>query len=51
MCTNYNLIQTTTEQLIQDGGEGVILRKAESFYQHGRSPFLMKIKVCKIKER
>ena len=35
------------EDIIADGGEGVVLRKPKSFYEQGRSPSLLKIKVYK----
>lgn len=32
--------------MIDNGGEGVILRKPKSFYEHGRTQSLLKLKVC-----
>lgn len=36
---------STTHFIINDGGEGVILRKPQSEYYHGRSFQLLKFKV------
>jgi ATP-dependent DNA ligase len=33
------------ENITTNGGEGVILRKKGSLYEHGRSPSLLKFKV------
>lgn len=32
-------------QILEDNGEGVIIRKLNSIYEHGRTPNLLKIKV------
>lgn len=39
------------KQIINEGGEGIILQMASSLYEHGRSHSLIKIKVCGGKER
>ena len=36
-----------TENIIEDGGEGIILRKVGSYFQHGRTNDLIKLKVCR----
>jgi ATP-dependent DNA ligase len=33
------------QEVIEDEGEGVIMRKVGSMYEHGRSPNLIKLKV------
>jgi hypothetical protein len=35
------------EGILEDGGEGVILRKVGSKYEHGRTSALIKLKVSK----
>ena len=34
------------KQIIEKGGEGVMLRKPESLYENGRSGAILKYKVC-----
>lgn len=38
------------QAVIDDGGEGVILRRLYSLYENGRSTSLVKLKVFKLKE-
>ena len=38
-------LKMAVECIIDNGGEGVILRQAGSLYESGRSPFLIKLKV------
>jgi hypothetical protein len=45
MSENNAHLSSTVQGIIEDGGEGVILRKIGSIYEHGRSPSLLKIKV------
>lgn len=35
------------QNIINDGGEGVVVRKVNSIYEHGRTPSLLKLKVIK----
>eukprot|EP00026_Physarum_polycephalum_P002957 Phypoly_transcript_02966.p1 GENE.Phypoly_transcript_02966~~Phypoly_transcript_02966.p1 ORF type:complete len:695 (+),score=87.59 Phypoly_transcript_02966:171-2087(+) len=43
-CQTPNLLRYWVKNIIDDGGEGVILRKPRSFYSHGRSTNLVKLK-------
>lgn len=45
MCKSKKFLSKTLRQIIGDGGEGVILRRPKSLYEHGRTPNLMKLKV------
>lgn len=38
-------MQTMLQQVIEGGGEGIILQKKNSFYEQGRSQSLLKLKV------
>ena len=44
-CTTQQLCDKALRAVLQDGGEGVILRRPASRYEHGRSLSLFKIKV------
>ena len=39
------MVDWISQDIIEDGGEGVILRKVGSFYEHGRTSSLIKLKV------
>ena len=43
-CTPSHLLDSLT-QVIKDGGEGVVVRLPASYYEHGRSESLFKLKV------
>jgi hypothetical protein len=45
LCTSSTLLTHSLQQVIEDGGEGIILRKPQSHYLPGRSVCLLKIKV------
>lgn len=45
-CMNYNNLMKYAKEIIEHGGEGVILRKPKSLYEHGRTNSLIKFKVC-----
>lgn len=45
MCKDKFQLKLFVEKIINDSGEGVILRKRGSLYEHGRSPDLLKLKV------
>eukprot|EP00026_Physarum_polycephalum_P002865 Phypoly_transcript_02874.p1 GENE.Phypoly_transcript_02874~~Phypoly_transcript_02874.p1 ORF type:complete len:846 (+),score=138.45 Phypoly_transcript_02874:54-2591(+) len=47
MCTNGKQLIKVTQELIELGGEGVILRKPGSFYVRGRSKNLVKFKASR----
>eukprot|EP00026_Physarum_polycephalum_P000178 Phypoly_transcript_00178.p1 GENE.Phypoly_transcript_00178~~Phypoly_transcript_00178.p1 ORF type:complete len:1068 (-),score=137.60 Phypoly_transcript_00178:3031-5769(-) len=44
LCSKQTRINHVVEQIINDGGEGAILRKVGSFYDPGRSQSLLKLK-------
>lgn len=44
-CFNDQHLKGIAEAILEDGGEGVILRKIGSKYEHGRTPSLVKLKV------
>lgn len=44
-CKNNVQLKLMVETIINDNGEGVILRKEKSLYEPGRTPSLLKIKV------
>lgn len=44
-CTSEKQADKATKELIRDNGEGIILRKPGSFYEHSRSSNLLKLKV------
>ena len=45
---DYDYVNETLRTIIESGGEGVILRKVGSHYEHGRSTALIKIKVYRL---
>jgi hypothetical protein len=45
LCLSQQFALETIQTLIDDGGEGVILRKVKSLYVCGISAFLIKLKV------
>jgi ATP-dependent DNA ligase len=47
LCEDKVPLKKMLEQLIEEGGEGVILRKPYSLYIPGRSDSLIKLKVSK----
>lgn len=53
LATSKLMIDNALEAIMNDGGEGVILRKQKSLYESGRSASLIKLKVlvifCNIK--
>ena len=48
LCKHTVHLRKLTEAVIDEGGEGVILRQVRSLYIPGRSPFLIKLKVLSI---
>lgn len=44
-CESSGNLKLFVENIIEDGGEGVILRKHSSLYEPGRSQNLIKLKV------
>eukprot|EP00026_Physarum_polycephalum_P001173 Phypoly_transcript_01174.p1 GENE.Phypoly_transcript_01174~~Phypoly_transcript_01174.p1 ORF type:complete len:997 (+),score=112.19 Phypoly_transcript_01174:34-3024(+) len=46
-CTSKRHIRNSLQSIIKEGGEGVIMRKPASFYVHGRSTDLMKLKASR----
>ena len=49
-CNRKQMLTSSVNRIITDGGEGVILRKPGSVYEHGRSTSLVKLKVIKEKK-
>lgn len=47
-CTSRKQFIKSLRSVINEGGEGVILRKPHSLYEHGRSTSLLKFKVLLI---
>lgn len=45
-CSSRKWLAKATEVILKQGGEGLILRKVKSPYERGRSPYLLKLKVC-----
>lgn len=45
LCKSSTHLNQFTAGIIDETGEGVILRKRASLYEHGRSPNLVKLKV------
>lgn len=45
ICKDEKHLGVTTQTIIDDGGEGVILRKVGSLYERGRNSSLVKLKV------
>jgi len=44
ICASNKHLTTHLQNIIEDGGEGVIVRQRRSFYVPGRSPLLIKLK-------
>ena len=44
-CSTASHLMDSLQQVIKDGGEGVVVRQPASFYEHGRSESLFKLKV------
>jgi DNA ligase-1 len=49
VCTGMNHMQQFLQDIIDEGGEGIILRDPFSTYQPGRSPGYLKHKVSHLK--
>eukprot|EP00026_Physarum_polycephalum_P002482 Phypoly_transcript_02489.p1 GENE.Phypoly_transcript_02489~~Phypoly_transcript_02489.p1 ORF type:complete len:757 (+),score=113.72 Phypoly_transcript_02489:481-2751(+) len=47
LVTKKQHLTASSQHIIQDGGEGVILRKPKSLYEHGRSSNLLKLKATR----
>eukprot|EP00026_Physarum_polycephalum_P003756 Phypoly_transcript_03770.p1 GENE.Phypoly_transcript_03770~~Phypoly_transcript_03770.p1 ORF type:complete len:759 (+),score=109.95 Phypoly_transcript_03770:66-2279(+) len=47
LCKNQKQLTLAIREITQDGGEGVILRKPQSLYENGRSPYLLKLKATR----
>ena len=45
LCRNRAVPKIAARNIIRDGGEGVIMRKPGSPYEHGRNESLVKLKV------
>ena len=45
IANSIHQIQVDVQNIIKDGGEGLILRQINSFYEGGRSTSLIKLKV------
>ena len=45
MACESSCLDGLVQQIIEDGGEGVILQKYSSMYERGRSASVLKIKV------
>ena len=45
LCAHRRRLAYALQQVLADGGEGVVLRKPASQYEHGRSTNLIKLKV------
>jgi hypothetical protein len=46
LCKDDKHLGVTVQTIIDDEGEGVILRKVRSVYECGRNSSLVKLKVC-----
>lgn len=44
-CSSSKQVKKMMENILSEGGEGVVLRKSGSLYSQGRSPSLLKLKV------
>lgn len=44
--TREKEVKRGLEEIIKDGGEGIVLRRPRSAYVQGRSELLVKLKVC-----
>ena len=47
MCLGSKHLSGMMKEILENGGEGIILRKVKSLYEHGRTPNLIKLKVQK----
>lgn len=47
-CTSPGHLRDFFDNIVREGGEGVVLRKAESRYKIGRSPNMLKVKVLPV---
>eukprot|EP00026_Physarum_polycephalum_P001009 Phypoly_transcript_01010.p1 GENE.Phypoly_transcript_01010~~Phypoly_transcript_01010.p1 ORF type:complete len:1168 (+),score=148.17 Phypoly_transcript_01010:225-3728(+) len=47
LCKNYTHLNWSIHCIVDDEGEGVILRKIKTKYEHGRTPNLLKLKMSK----
>lgn len=45
LCQNNKHVNELISGALEDGGEGVILRKVGSEYEHGRTSSLIKLKI------
>lgn len=45
LCKGREHLSKTAQEIIDEGGEGVIMRAVESLYLPGRNPALIKLKV------
>lgn len=46
ICIAASVLHKLTNCVIDNGGEGLVLRKPGSLYEYGRSASLLKLKVC-----
>jgi hypothetical protein len=46
LCKHSKHLKRMIDGIIDMEGEGVILRRVGSIYKHGKSPLLLKLKVC-----
>ena len=44
-CDSKRMMEDMVEDVVSEGGEGMVARKPKSVYEHGRSQLLFKIKV------
>ena len=44
-CQNARHLRVITQTILEGGGDGVVLRKPKSIYEHGRTENIVKIKV------
>lgn len=47
LCEAVNSTHSFVQSVVDSGGEGIIVRKSFSYYEHGRSASLLKFKVQK----
>lgn len=45
LCNSSKKLSMSISNILEDGGEGIILRKPNSLYEHGKSQQLIKLKV------
>ena len=46
LCKSRKQMSDYSREIMESSGEGVILRRRGSLYENGRSPALIKVKVC-----